>query len=80
MRPGERCAGVGRPIGELSRDHMQSAAPALRTRSVECGLLRFGQQCADVRSGGVQMDPAQGEGLTAVAVGEQSEVADLDEA
>jgi len=28
----------------------------------------------------VEMDPAQGESLTAVAVGEQPEVADLDEA
>jgi hypothetical protein len=31
-------------------------------------------------SGSAEMDPAEGEGLTAAAVGEQSEVADLDEA
>ena len=30
--------------------------------------------------GGVEMDPAQGEGLTAVAVGEQTKVAEFDEA
>ena len=59
---------------------MQSAAFALRTGSVECGLLRFGQKCADIRGGGVEMDPAQGEGLMAVAVGKESEVADFDEA
>ena len=59
---------------------MQGAAFALGTGSVECGLLRFGQQCAGVRGGGVEMEPAQGEGLMSVAVGEQSEVADLDEA
>jgi hypothetical protein len=40
----------------------------------------FGEQGADVRGGGVEMDPAQGEGLTAVAVGEHSEVSDLHEA
>ena len=68
------------PTGQLASDHVQGAAFALGTGSVECGLLRFGQQCADVRGGGVEMDPAQGEGLAAVAVGEQSEVADLDEA
>jgi len=59
---------------------MQGAALALGTGPVECGPLRFGQQCAAVRGGGVEMAPAQGEGLAAVAVGEQSEVADLDEA
>ena len=59
---------------------MQSTALALGTGSVECGRLRFGQQCAAVRGGGVEMDTAQCEGLAAVAVGEQSEVADLDEA
>ncbi len=59
---------------------MQSTALALGTGSVECGLLRFGQQCVDVRRGGVEIDPAQGEGLAAVAVGEQSEVSDLEEA
>jgi hypothetical protein len=70
VRAGERCAGVGRSIGELASDHVQSAAFALGTGSVECGLLKFGQQGADVRGGGVEMDSAQGEGLTAVAVGE----------
>ncbi len=59
---------------------MQGTAFALGTGSIECRLLRFGQQRADVRGGGVEMEPAQGEGLAAVAVGEQSEVADLDEA
>ena len=58
---------------------MQGAAFALGTGSVECGLLRFGQQCADVGVSGVEMDPAQGESLAAVAVGKQSEVTDLDE-
>ena len=59
---------------------MQGAAFALRAGSTECGLLRFGQQCADVRGGGVEMEPAEGQCLPAVAVGEQSEVANLDEA
>jgi len=59
---------------------VQGAAFALGTGSVERGLLRFGEQCVAVRGGSVEMDPAQGEGLAAVAVGEQSEVADLDEA
>ena len=80
MCVGERCAGGGWPNRQLASDHVQGAAFALGTGSVECGLLRFGQQCAAVRGGSVEMDPAQSEGLAAVAVGEQSEVADLDEA
>ena len=40
----------------------------------------FCQQRAWIHSGGAEMEPAEGERLTAVAVGEQSEVADLDEA
>ena len=59
---------------------MQSTKPALGTGSVECARLRFTQQCAVVRGNGVDMAPAQGKGLAAVTVGEQSEVADLDEA
>ena len=59
---------------------MQGTALALGTGSVERGLLRFGEECADVLRGGVEMDPAQGEGLAAVAVGEQAEVANLHEA
>ena len=59
---------------------MQSTALALGTGSVECGRLRFGQKCVDVRRGGVEMASAEGEGLAAVAVGEQPEMADLDEA
>jgi hypothetical protein len=59
---------------------VQGAAFALETGSVQCGLLRLGKQCADVRGGGVEMAPAQGEGLAAAAVGEQSEVADLHKA
>ena len=59
---------------------MQGAALALGTGSVECGLLRFGQQCAADRGGCVEMAPAEREGLVAVAVGEQSEVANLHEA
>ncbi len=62
------------------RDHAQRAAFALWARSTECGLLRFRQQCADVSGGGTELGPAEGEGLTAFAVGKQSEVADLDEA
>ena len=59
---------------------MQSTELALRAGSVECGCLRFSQQCVVVRGDGVEMAPAQGEGLAAVAVREQAEVADLDEA
>ena len=62
------------------RDDVQSAAFALGTGSVECRLLLFGQQRAWIHSGGVEMEPAQGQRLSSVAVGEQSEVADLDEA
>ena len=80
MRAGKLCAGAGCCIGQLARDHVQGAAFALGAGSVERGLLWFGQQCAAVRADGVEMAPAQGEGLAAVAVGEQSEVADLDEA
>ena len=80
MRAGRQRVGAALFNREVSRDYMQSAAFALGTGSAECGLLWFGQQCADVRGGGVEMEPAQGEGLAAVAVGEQSEVADLDEA
>ena len=40
---------------------MQSTAFALGTGSVECGHLRFGQRCADVRGGGSEMDPAEAE-------------------
>ena len=59
---------------------MQGAAFALWAGSVERRLLLFGQQRAEIRSGGAEMKPAQGQRLTAVAVGKQSEVADLDEA
>jgi hypothetical protein len=62
------------------RYHVQGAAFALGTGSTECELLRLAQQFAAVRGGGVEMDPAQGEGLAPVAVGKQSEVADLDKA
>ena len=59
---------------------MQGTALALGTGSVERGLLWFGEECADVRRGDAEMNPAQGEGLAAVAVGEQAEVANLHEA
>jgi len=80
VRASKRRTGGGWSNRQLASDHVQSAVLALGTGSVECGRLRFGQQCADVWSGGVEMAPAQGEGLAAVAVGEQTEVADLDEA
>lgn len=76
----ERCTGGSRPIGWLAIDDVQGTALALRAGSVECGVLRFGQKSTDVRRCDSEMNPAQGEGLAAVAVGEQSEVADLDEA
>ena len=61
------------------RDDVQGAVFALGTRSIQCGLLLFGEQGVAVRSGGAEMKPAEVQALTAVAVGEQSEVADLDE-
>jgi hypothetical protein len=53
---------------------MQGTALALRARAVERGPLLFCQQRVDVMSGSAEMDPAEGESLTAAAVGEQSEV------
>ena len=64
----------------MTCDDVQGSAFALGAGAVKCRLLLFGQQCADVGSRGVEMDPAQGQRLPAVAVGKQSEVADLDEA
>ena len=80
MRASKRWAGGGWPNRQLASDHVQGAAFALGTGPVERGLLRFGQQCAAVRGGGVEMDPAQAESVAAIAVGEQSEVPDLEEA
>jgi hypothetical protein len=40
----------------------------------------FGQQRAWIRSRGAEMEPAERQRLSAVAVGEQSEVADFNEA
>ena len=59
---------------------MQGAAFALRAGATEWGLLLFGQQCVDVWGGGVEMEPAEGQCLPTAAVGEQSEVPNLDEA
>ena len=68
------------------------AADSCRATTCRVPHLHWGQDrlsadfCGSVSSAllsgadGVEMDPAQGEGLAAVAVGEQSEVADLDEA
>jgi hypothetical protein len=75
-----RQAGAGRLNSGKTRDDMKRAAFALRARSAERRLLLFCQQRAWIRCGGAEMKSAEGERLTAVAVGEQSEVADLDEA
>ena len=76
----KRYARAGPLNSGATRDDMQGAAFALGTGSVERGLLLFCQQRAWIRSRGAEMKPAEGERLSAVAVGKQSEVADLDEA
>ena len=43
-------------------------------------LLQVSKDCSCLYSMSIQVVPAQGEGRSAVAVGEQTEVADLDEA
>src|ERR1700733_885186 len=73
-------AGTGRLNSGKTRDDMKRAAFALRARSAEGRILLFCQQRACIRCGGVEMKSTEGERLTAVAVSEQSEVADLDEA
>ena len=40
----------------------------------------FGKHRAEICSRGAEMKPAQGQRLSAIAVGKQSEVTDLDEA
>lgn len=63
-----------------TRDDVQSAGFALWARSAERRLLLFCQQRAWIGRGSAETKSTEGERLTAVAVGEQSEVADLDEA
>ena len=75
----KRYARAGSLSSGATRDDVQGAALALGTGSVERGPLAFCQQRARIRSRGAEMKPAQGERLSAVAVGKQSEVADLDE-
>ena len=59
---------------------MHGAAFAPRAGAVERRALLFGEQLGDVGSGGAEMESAEGQCLAAVAVGEQAEVTDLDEA
>lgn len=62
------------------RDEVQGAASAAGAGVVERRVLLRGEQGGCVGSSGAEMKPAEGKGLTAVAVGEQTEVADFDEA
>jgi len=59
---------------------VHSAAFAPRAGAVKRGPLLIGEQLCAVCSGGVEMESAEGQRLSAIAVGEQAEVTDFDEA
>jgi hypothetical protein len=59
---------------------VQGAGSTLWARSAERRLLLFCQQRAWIRRGSAETKSTEGERLTAVAVGKQSEVPDLNEA
>ena len=61
-------------------DDMQRAAFTAGTTTIEGGPLRIGEKVAMVRSHRLEVLAAEGKRQTAIAVGQQTEVADLDEA
>jgi len=76
----KRYIGAGQLSSGATRDDMQGAAFALRAAPAKRRLLLFCQQRAWLRHGSAETEPAESQRLAAIAVGEQSEVADLDEA
>jgi hypothetical protein len=76
----KRCAGAGRFNRRIACDEVQSAAFALGAQAAEPRLRLFCQQGAWIRCGsGREMESAENQRLTPVAVGKQPEVANLDE-
>ena len=63
-----------------ANDDVQGAAFALGAAAIDCRLLLRGNQVSALWSYGLEMATAKSQRLTAIAVGEQPEVADLDEA
>jgi len=61
-------------------DDRQRAAFTAGTTTIEGGPLRIGEKVAMVRSQRLEVLAAKGERQSAIAVGQQTEVADLDEA
>jgi len=59
---------------------MQRAAFAAGTTTIEGGPLLIGENVAIITSHRFEVLAAKGEGPSAIAVGQQTEVADLDEA
>jgi hypothetical protein len=66
--------------GREANDDMQGAAFALGAAAIDCRLLLRGNEVSALWSYGLEMVTAKSQRLTAIAVGEQPEVADLDEA
>jgi len=75
-----RYAGAGWFDSGTTCDDVQGAAFALRSAPAKRRPLLFCQQRAWIRRGSGEMESTQSQRLPAVAVGKQSEVADLDEA
>src|SRR6266550_6254221 len=74
-----RVIGCGHKGCEAS-DDVQGAAFALGAAAIDCRLLLRGNEVSAWWSCGLEMVTAKNQCLTAIAVGEQPEVADLDEA
>ena len=74
-----RGIGCGHDGGEAN-DDVQGAAFALGAAAIDCRLLLMGDEVSALWSRGLEVLPAESKRLTAIAVGEQTEVADLDEA
>ena len=76
----KRCVGAGELRSGAARDDMQDAAFALGAGPAKRRPLLSCQQRAWIRRRSGEMESTQSQRLPAVAVGKQSEVADLDEA
>lgn len=66
--------------GREANDDVPGALFALGAAAIDCRLLRRGNEVSALWSYGLEMVTAKSQRLTAIAVGEQPEVADLDEA
>ena len=71
--------GCGHKGGEAN-DEVQGALFALGAAAIDCRLVRRGDEVSAWWSYGLEMVRAKRQRLTAIAVGEQPEVGDLDEA